>query len=113
MGNWRKKNIVKRIYHFITGESKKYDYFATSSPLMDKVYCSSLKYRGSSIEKMLQCGIPRNDYLIDNKDNQEEILRIKDKYSKLLGFDKNKKNCAIRANLSKKRNRKKELCISE
>ena len=90
-GELEEKNIVKRIYHFVTGESKKYDYFATSSPLMDKVYCSSLKYRGSSIEKMLQCGIPRNDYLIDNKDNQEEILRIKDKYSKLLGFDKKKK----------------------
>ena len=90
-GELEEKNFIKKLYHYIVGESKEYNFFATSSTLMDKVYCSSLKYRGSSIEKMLQCGIPRNDYLIKNKSNQKEIIRIKDKYSKLLGFDKKKR----------------------
>lgn len=90
-GELEAKSIKKKLYHAIVGESKKYDYFATSSPLMDKVYISSLQYRGSKADKMLKCGIPRNDYLIWNKNNQDEILRNKQKYSRLLGFDSSKK----------------------
>lgn len=83
------KNKINEVVHKITGESIKYDYFVTSSPLHDKTNCSGLAYKGCTEDKNLHTGTPRNDMYFDVSPNS--ALEVKDKYSSILKFDNSKR----------------------
>ncbi len=83
------KNRISEIAHRITGESIKYDYFVTSSPLHDKTNCSGLAYKGCIEEKNLHTGTPRNDMYFNV--TSRFVSEVKEKYSSILGFDHSKK----------------------
>lgn len=80
---------LRKIASYISGNNIPYDYFATSSPLHDKTNCTSLSFKGCSMEKNLKSGTPRNDMLVNYDVDFSEKQRTK--YSELLNFDVNSK----------------------
>lgn len=88
-GEFNDLSILKNIYYKIIGESKKYNYFITASPLHDEANISALKYRGATRERNLGTGTPRNDMFCNY--NKELALKLKKKYANIIGFDYNKK----------------------
>lgn len=57
-------------------ESDRLDYFVSPSPYASKCFVSSFNMDSN---KVIECGYPRNDYLLKNKKSAEEANRIKSK----------------------------------
>lgn len=82
-------SLLKKIYTNIVGENIAYKYITVSSHKTAQAYSTALAYRMDKDSELIETGLPRNDYLI-NRDN-ESVLKIKEKYAELLGFNPNKK----------------------
>lgn len=83
------KNFLVKAYLAMTGGEVKYDYFISASSLNTECLSSAMKNHGASIDNIISSGTPRNDYLFENR-NKENSL-IKEKYAKLLNFDASKR----------------------
>lgn len=82
-------NPIKKLIRKLTATDISYNWFATSSKLHEISNLSSLDYRGCKMEKNLQSGTPRNDFLINA--TQDLSDNIKKKYADLLQLDITKK----------------------
>ena len=82
-------SICKRIYDAVTGSSAHYAFFASASPLNDAINLTSMPFRGSSAEKNIPAGTPRNDMLVNYDSHAASAL--KKRYARELGFDETKR----------------------
>lgn len=64
-------------------ETKKWDYLIAPNKYSEDIFRRAFAFEG----EMICSGYPRNDYLVKNKDNQQEIEKIKEK----LNIPKDKK----------------------
>lgn len=65
-------------------------YLVTTSDKMTEMLADGIPTIFSS-QRAIKSGTPRNDFLIHNANNKELATALRQKYSKLLGFDKKKK----------------------
>lgn len=75
---------------FFTLLRSKPDWTVISNKRMGEIMAKSFPNFFSE-KMMLSCGYPRNDYLINNKNNHRLISELRRKYAHLLGFDDNQK----------------------
>lgn len=81
-------SLIKKIRKML-GYNIKYSYFVSSSPKNDYIFQRAFKHIGASKNNILHSGYPRNDMFFNVKQN--EVNKIKLKYSKLLEFSMDKK----------------------
>ncbi len=74
----------------IVGKRRLLDYFVCSSETHFRTNLSSMKSWGCNEKNNLRTGTPRNDMLLLEND-EEHILKYKQKYAEMLGFDVNQK----------------------
>ena len=84
-----KESTIMALPRKITGSSKKYDYFVTSSHKQDITFLTALKYRGCTKDKEIHSGTPRNDIYFNVR--KKRIEQEKNKYSNLIPFKNDKK----------------------
>ena len=65
-------------------------WLVVSNSKMVNILCEGISTRYDK-KRVLRIGTPRNDFLIQHADDKELQLKIREKYSKLLGFDSNRK----------------------
>ena len=87
--NLKKDNYITKVYKKIVSKENRFDYFVSASRLNDKCICSAEKNWGAVDKALLKTGTPRNDYLFNL--NDKSIEKLKNRYSKQLGFEPNKK----------------------
>lgn len=80
---------LSKIYRSLLGKLPQYNYFASASPLNDACLLTAMKMFGSEKAVIMKTGTPRNDMLMSISETEKD--KLKEKYSKLLGFDSNKK----------------------
>ncbi len=81
--------LIRRVYGTIVGTYQKYDFFVAASEYHFNTYLTSCAYLGANSNNVLKTGTPRNDSLA-NCTIATATLH-KEKYAKLIGFDKNAK----------------------
>ncbi len=82
------ENFLGRLYlRMMTG---RHDWFSISSPKMGSILSGGFPFLFSN-SKSLPFGSPRNDYLIQEKNNEGLKQRLREKYANLLGIDPSKK----------------------
>lgn len=82
-----KRSLSDRIYEFVFCRlGRKSEYLLVSSDRMADILVEGNRTR-FSYRAVLPFGTPRNDFLVHNAENEVLISKLKEKYSKLLGFD--------------------------
>ena len=82
-----KLTLKHRFSSWLSGEYRKYDYFAISSALHGKSYETALAYKGYTKDRALPFGTPRNDMLLHHDETQ--ITNCRRAFADSLGYDDN------------------------
>lgn len=74
-------SFAKKIYYSLGQKTyEKCDYFISSSELNTKKILTTFKYHGIEESKVVRCGQPKNDFLINNNNNTDFINSIRAKF---------------------------------
>lgn len=81
------RGALERIYSYLISGS--YEWLVIATPETAKVLIDGYPNIFTP-RRVLPFGTPRNDYLVQNRDNKELQNMLKEKYSKIIGFDHRK-----------------------
>lgn len=89
LNQMKQDSRIKALLKRIMGNSRKFEFFVTSSHEHDLTFLTAMRFRGCTENREIHSGTPRNDmyFNVEKKRVEEEKTR----YSELVPFDKGKK----------------------
>ncbi|MEI2472841.1 CDP-glycerol glycerophosphotransferase family protein, partial [Peribacillus frigoritolerans] len=89
--NVRKKGLMLLLEKTKVKTTNNFDFFIASSMENKNKLLTAFKHNNINETKILLTGQPRNDYLINNRNNSLELIRIRNKLKLVLGIPNDKK----------------------